>query len=56
MTDESLEGRVEPSVRELQWFRRKQAEEVCTQLKKLKEFIMEKGNRTLIRYLMTSTE
>lgn len=56
MADESLEGRVEPTLRELRWFRRKQTEEVRTQLEKLKELVMEKGSRTLIRYLMSSTE
>ncbi len=56
MADKSLEGNVGPTQRELRWFRRRQTDEMRAHLEKLKELLMEKGSRTLIRYVMSSTE
>ena len=56
MEEKSREGNVEPTQRELRWFRRRQTEEVRTHLEKLKELLIEKGSRTLIRYVMSSAE
>ena len=52
MKEKSQEGNVEPTQHELRWFRCRQAEELHTHQEKLKELLIEKGSRTLIRYVM----
>lgn len=56
MEEKSVEGNVEPTQRELHWFRRRQTEELLTHVEKLKELLIEKGSHTLIRYVMSSVE
>lgn len=45
-----------PSIRGLRWYRRRQVDEIRTQFGKLDELIVERGSRTLIRYIMSSME
>ena len=45
-----------PSIRELRWYRRRQVDEIRSKSEKLGELIVERGSRTLIRYIMTSME
>ena len=47
---------MEPTLRELRWFRRKQTDELRTLMEKLKGLVIEKGSRTLLGYVMSSTE
>ena len=56
MEEISREGNVEPTQRELRWFRHRQTEELRTHLEKLRELLIEKRSRTLIRYVISSAE
>ena len=56
MADKSREGTEGHTQWELRWFRRKQIEEVRNNLEKLNELVVEEKSRTLIQYLMASTE